>query len=270
MTAVARPVLRYPGGKYRVARWIIQHFPPHEMYVELFGGGGSVLMHKPRSRGEVYNDLYGDVVNVFRVLRDPDQAARLERALRLTPFAYDEYKAAYAPCDDPVESARRTIFRSFSTIGSDGVSRRNSGFRGLKNRETTVTAALEWSRYPEAIRSFTERLNGVLIENRDALHVMRLYDRPSTLFYVDPPYVRSSRSQASAKYVHEFSDADHVRLAEALKQVQGMVIVSGYASPLYTELYAGWHQVWKSATAQNGKPRVECLWLSPNIHTTLL
>lgn len=126
---MTRPVLRYPGGKYKLAKWVISHFPGHEFYVEPYGGAASVLMAKPRVQGEIYNDLDGDVVNVFRVLRDPNQAQELERVLRLTPFAYEEYKNAYEPCDDPIERARRTIFRSFASIGSDGVSRKNSGFR---------------------------------------------------------------------------------------------------------------------------------------------
>lgn len=267
--AITRPVLRYPGGKYKLAKWVIQHFPAHTFYVEPFGGAASVLMQKARSQGEVLNDLNGDVVNVFRVLRDPGLAQELERLLTLTPFAYEEYKRAYDPCDDPVERARRTIFRSFASIGSDGVSRKNSGFRGLKNYESSVTAAAEWARYPQAISAFTARLRFVLIEQRPALHLLDLYDRPDTLFYVDPPYVMSSRSTSSVMYQHEMSDAEHVELAEVLRKVDGMVVLSGYGSELYDELYAGWRKLTRSATAQNGKARVECLWLSPNVRTTL-
>ncbi len=266
---VTRPVLRYPGGKFKIEKWVISHFPRHEFYVEPYGGAGSVLLQKPRAQGEIYNDLDGDVVNVFRVLRDRKQAEELERVLRLTPFAYEEYKFAYEPCDDPIERARRTIFRSFASIGSDGVSRKNSGFRGLKNNETSVTAAQEWSRYPNAVRAFVERLTNVLIENRPALHLISIYDRPETLFYVDPPYVMSTRSKSSVLYSTEMTDQDHIQLADALHKVKGMVVLSGYYSSLYEDLYSGWRMIQKSATAQNGKGRVECLWLSPNIHTTL-
>ena len=97
---IARPVMRYPGGKYKLAKWVISHFPAHETYVELFGGAASVLMRKPRSIGEVYNDLDGDVVNVFRVLRNQEQAAELARLLALTPYAKEEYRQAYEPCED--------------------------------------------------------------------------------------------------------------------------------------------------------------------------
>ena len=267
--AVTRPVLRYPGGKFKMAKWVISHFPQHEFYVEPYGGAASVLMQKPRTQGEIYNDLDGDVVNVFRVLRDPDQACELERLIRLTPFAYEEYKDAYAFRRDPIERARRTIYRSFASIGSDGVSRRNSGFRGLKNNETSVTAAQEWARYPDAIQAFVNRLRFVLIEKRPALHVIKLYDRAETLFYVDPPYVTSTRSKSSVLYSKEMNDQDHKDLAELLHTIDGMVVLSGYRSELYSDLYKDWRMIPRSATAQNGKGRVECIWMSPNIKTTL-
>lgn len=266
---ITRPVLRYPGGKYKMAKWIISQFPQHDFYVEPYGGAGSVLMRKPRASGEVYNDLDSDVVNVFRVLRDPSTAKELERLVRFTPFAYEEYRDAYEPCDDPIERARRMIFRSFSAIGADGVSRKNSGFRGLKNNESKVTAALEWARWPDAIQSFVERLRNVLIENRDAVRVMKLYDRPETLHYVDPPYVLSARGRSRALYTHEMSDDDHRNLAECLHSLQGMIVLSGYSSPLYTELFPNWRKISTSTWAGNGTKRVDCLWLSPNIKTTL-
>lgn len=266
---ITRPVLRYPGGKWKLAKWVISHFPQHDFYVEPYGGAASVLMQKPRTQGEIYNDLDGDVVNVFRVLRDPKTAAELERLVRLTPFAYEEYQQAYELCDDPIERARRVIFRSFASIGSDGVSRRFSGFRGLKNNETSVTAAQEWARWPDAIQFFVYRMRNVLIEHRPALHLIGLYDRSNTLFYVDPPYVMSSRSTSSVLYANEMTDQDHADLAKALHGVKGMVVLSGYQSELYNNLYHDWRKVLKSATAQNGKGRTECLWLSPNVKTTL-
>ena len=264
--AVTRPVLRYPGGKYRLTKWIISHFPAHDFYVEPYGGGGSVLMAKPEARGEIYNDIYGDAVNVFRVLRDPDQAQKLEQLIRLTPCSYEEYMNAYEFCDDPIERARRTIYRSFVTIGADGVRRKNAGFRGLKNTETVVTTAHEWANYPEVTKAFTKRLRNVLIESRDALIVIKNYDRLSTLFYIDPPYVMSTRAKKSLLYEQEMTDADHIELSATLHNVKGMVVLSGYPSALYDQLYADWRKILKSATAQNGKGRVECLYLSPNIN----
>lgn len=136
-----RPIMRYPGGKFALAKKIVSLMPSHACYVELFGGAASVLMQKTRSQGEVYNDMDGNIVNVFRVLRDPIQAEKLKRLLKLTPFAYEEYLLAYEPSTDPIENARRIIYRSYAGIGSDSIHRRNAGFRGLKNYQSSVTAA---------------------------------------------------------------------------------------------------------------------------------
>jgi DNA adenine methylase len=266
---ITRPVMRYPGGKYSLAKWVISHFPAHETYVELFGGAASVLMRKPRSAGEVYNDLNGDVVNVFRVLRDPEQAEKLAKLLTLTPFSHEEYRLAYEISDDPVERARRMIFRSYSGHGSDSVTRPHAGFRGHRNKESGRTAASEWVTFPDEIVVFTERLQGVCIEQRNAIELIPLWSRPDTLFYADPPYLKSTRSSSSVKYACEMDIAGHIQLAEVLHQANGMMIVSGYPSELYDDLYAGWACVRHAHKAQTGKPSTECLWLSPNIQTTL-
>lgn len=266
---ITRPVMRYPGGKYKLAKWVISHFPAHETYVELYGGAASVLMRKPRSIGEVYNDLDGDVVNVFRVLRNQEQAAELARLLALTPYANEEYRLAYEPCDDPIEQARRMIFRSFAGHGSDSVTRSKAGFRGHHKKDSGVTAAQEWVNFPCQIATFTKRLQGVCIEQRDAIKLVPIFDRAETLFYADPPYLKSTRSSSSVKYRCEMTDADHIVLADVLHQVQGMVIVSGYPSELYDQLYDGWRCVQKTHHAQNALKTTECLWLSPNIKTLL-
>jgi len=116
-----RPVLRYHGGKWLLAPWIISHFGPHRVYVEPFGGAASVLMRKKRSPIEVYNDRWGTVVNVFRVLRDPATAAELARMLYLTPFARDEFEGVM-PSEfgelSNVEQARYTVLRSLAGFGS--------------------------------------------------------------------------------------------------------------------------------------------------------
>src|SRR5579859_5689382 len=116
-----RPVIRYHGGKWKLAPWIIGHFPAHRCYVEPYGGGGSVLLRKPRSYAEVYNDLNNDVVNLFRVLRDPPAYRKLLNLLRRTPFARVELEQAYRPTRDRVERARRTLVRAFMGFGSASI-----------------------------------------------------------------------------------------------------------------------------------------------------
>src|SRR5690606_37285917 len=108
-----RPVLRYHGGKWNLAPWSISHFPKHRIYVEPFGGAASVLLRKPRTDSEVYNDLYGEVVNLFRVLRNPTQARELIRIVTLTPYSRQEFEDAYIADGDPIEQARRTLVRAY-------------------------------------------------------------------------------------------------------------------------------------------------------------
>src|SRR4051812_38784439 len=135
MTQPTRPVLRYHGGKWRSAHRVIPVFSPHRVYVEPFGGGASVLLRKTRAEAEVYNDIDGEVVNVFRVLQDPATAARLRELLVLTPFARDEFLAAYARTDDAIESARRAIARAFMGFGSASFNAKHgTGFRSNSRR----------------------------------------------------------------------------------------------------------------------------------------
>lgn len=260
-----RPVLRYHGGKWKLAQWIISHFPQHRVYVEPFGGGGSVLMQKPRSYAEVYNDKWGTVVNVFRVLRDPVMAKKLEEQLRLTPFARDEFQITYTTDElDAVEWARRTILRSFAGFGSAATNGEYAtGFRANSNRSGT-TPAHDWVNYPAHVEAFTERLRGVVIENREAVEVMAQHDGPDTLHYVDPPYVHDTRNMArgNAAYACEMTDEDHERLAEVLNTAEGKVILSGYRSALYDRLYPDWHMVERDAHADGAVDRTEVLWLN--------
>jgi DNA adenine methylase len=261
---MSRPVLRYHGGKWILAEWIIKHFPPHRTYVEPFGGAASVLIQKPRSYAEVYNDLDGEVVNLFRVLRDPATAAELERALRLTPFARDEFVLSYEPCSDPLERARRSVVRSFMGFGSAAATGRVSGFRANSNRSGT-TPAHDWVNYPNSVGGFVERLAGVVIENRPAVGIMLQHDSPATLHYVDPPYPHVTRAVGAAakSYRHELTDAEHTELAAALHSLSGMVILSGYPCDLYDrELYRDWKRVERDALADGARPRTEVLWMN--------
>lgn len=266
MSKIIRPVLRYHGSKFRLAPWLLEFFPPHRSYVEPFAGSASVLMQKRRSAAECINDLDDRVVNVFRVLRDPVLAEHLRRRLELTPFARAEFNAAYAPTEDPVEQAARTIVLSFMGHGSDSVGRGyRTGFR-CKDSEGRALPSKEWATWPEQAPLFCARLRGVAIENRDALEVIARLDSADTLFYVDPPYPMHTRTAAAGKhgYRHEMSDDDHRRLALVLHDVQGMVVLSGYATPLYDdELYPDWARFERATLADGARPRTEVVWLNP-------
>lgn len=270
-----RPALRYMGGKWRLGPWIIGHFPAHRTYVEPFGGAASVLLQKPRAYSEVYNDRWGFVVDYFRVLRDPEQSRDLERRCKLTPFSRDEFAditpERMAQEADPVERARLYVFRCFAGFGSNAAKiDAATGFRANTSRAGT-TPASDWADWPSHIAAMTARLRGVVIENMDVLGggLMQRHDTPQTLHYVDPPYVQATRCFRHASdrhyhtYAHEMTDADHGRLAEILRGLSGMVVLSGYPSPLYDALYGDWRCVTCAALADGARPRTECLWLNP-------
>lgn len=270
--APVRPALRYHGGKFRIASQIIRHFPPHRGYVEPFGGGGSILFAKLPAAIEVYNDLDGDVVNFFRVFREqPDD---LIRAIQLTPWARDEQRLSFEPAEDPLERARRLYVRAWQTIGGPRTTWK-SGWRRVKvpGANNSPDCLGNWSQ-TDHLWAVVERLKRVQIENDNALKVLRAYDSPDTLFYCDPPYVWDTRGRHWRKraYHHEMSDDDHRELAECLRSVQGMVILSGYHSPLYAQLYVGWRTVEMCAKTEFNKETVEVLWFSPNVpaHQTSL
>lgn len=260
-----RPALRYHGGKFRLAPWLMQFFPAHGCYVEPFGGAAGVLLRKPRVYAEVYNDLDGDIVNFFRVLRDPKTRADLVEACRLTPYARDEFNQSYEPTDDPLERARRTAVRAAMGFGSAGASKGSTGFR-TDTRRKYGTAQHNWADYPGALGAIGERLSGVLIENRDALEVIADHDGPDTLHFVDPPYVHDTRvMRKGGGYRHELDDGGHRNLIEALRAVDGMVVLCGYPCALYDELLPEWQRHTTKARISSGRgtgTRTEAIWLN--------
>ncbi len=262
--AATRPVIRYHGGKWRLAQWIISQLPPHRVYVEPYGGGGSVLIQKERSHSEIYNDLWDEVVGVFRILRDPEKAERLRQQACLTPFARTEMVKADEPADDEIEAARRLIFRSFSGFGSASAnSLHKTGFRS-NSRRSGNAPAMDWRSWPAQIELFTERLRGVCIECRPALDLIRQFDAADTLFYIDPPYPHSTRGmrRRNAAYRHEMTDEDHEELASCLHGGSSMVVVSGYRCELYDDLYADYTRVDRRAYADGAAKRVESVWIN--------
>ena len=273
MTAPVRPVLRWHGGKWRLAPWILRHVPPHRVYVEPFGGAASVLLRKPRAYAEIYNDLDDEVVTLFRVLRDPETAARLEALLRLTPFARTEFRDAYEPTDDPLERSRRLIVRAYMGFGSNAHAsqhkgHRSTGFRANSSRSGT-TPAHDWRSYPDVLGAIVARLAGVTIECRPAMEVMAKHDGPATLHYVDPPYLPETRARGNTydlawrMYRHELSREDHAALLDVLAELTGMVVLSGYPDPLYDERLPGWRRIETAALADGARERVEVLWINP-------
>ena len=263
--SIDRPVMRYHGAKFRLAPWILGFFPPHQTYVEPYGGAAGVLMQKPRAYAEVYNDLDDDIVNVFRVLQDREASEKLTRLLKLTPYARREFELAYEPCLESIERARRTLVRAAMGFGSSGSTKGSTGFRSDMQR-TYGTASHLWAEYPEVIASFCQRLQGVLIENRPALACIRQYDHVDTLHYIDPPYVLDTRNARGRYYRHEMSDTEHEELLNVLPALDGFVIVSGYETDLYDDYLGAWekHRTQSRISSFRGTSvRTECVWLNP-------
>ena len=266
---VTRPVLRYLGGKYRLAPWIIGFFPSHRIYVEPYGGAASVLLRKPRSMGECYNDLDGNVVNLFTVLRDPLKAARLRELLTLTPFSREEYDRAFEAARDDVEDARRLIVRSYMGHGSSSAVRhKNTGFRASMVNRGGALPAGDWTTLPAALEAVTDRLRGVVIESRPALQVIDRYDEEGGLIYLDPPYVPETRSTKkrggapSHAYVHEMSVADHAQLLERANACAAAVVISGYPCRLYDDALDDWERVEIDTHADGALDRTEVVWIN--------
>ncbi|WP_420703830.1 DNA adenine methylase [Acinetobacter pittii] len=263
------PLIRYHGGKFRLAVWVISHFPNHTCYTEAFGGAAGVLLQKPRAYAEVYNDLDGEIVNLFRVLRNEDQRNKLIEQLVFTPYSRDDFQEAWEPCEDPIEKARRLIIRAQMGFGSAGATKGITGFR-IDTKRAYGTAQSLWVTYPNHLAIVGQRLSGVLIENRPAIQVLQDHDDSETLHYVDPPYVHDTRysgAKTGRVYRHEMSDQDHEELLKVLLELEGKVIVSGYPSEIYNDYLDKWKRVDTNARISSGRGtdvRTECLWISPN------
>lgn len=267
MTAVTRPALRYHGAKFRLATWTMRFFTPHVCYTEAFGGAAGVLLQKPRCYAEVYNDLDGDIVNFFRVLRDPSTRGALIDLCALTPYSRADFDLAWESTDDAVERARRTAVRASMSFGSAGSTKGCSGFR-FDTRRKYGTASHVWAQYPSGLAAVGERFQGVVIENRPATTVLIQHDAPDTLHFVDPPYLPSTRDRHGMHryYRHEMTQLDHGELLGTLKRLQGMVVLCGYPSDLYDGELEGWARHETSARASGNRGtvlRTEVVWLNP-------
>lgn len=260
------------GGKAALAPLIVSLLPSHTTYVEVFGGSGAVLFAKAPSALEIFNDLDSGVYNFFCVLRNPEQVERLQHLLFLTPYSYEEYSACLSTWEqeqDPVEKARQWYVGVMQSMNS---SIRNTGWSHTKMPNSNP--ARSWLSNVAKFETFRDRLARVQLDHRDFEDVIDSNDGPDTCYYFDPPYHPGTRRKKDRCYRHEMTAADHERLLFCAKQVQGMVILSGYAHPTYERALKDWEcmyvaQVASSAVRPNvGEApdewqRVECIWRNP-------
>jgi DNA adenine methylase len=251
-----RPPVPYFGSKASIAARIATALPAHQHYVEPYAGGLSVLLAKQPAPLETVNDLDHELVTFWRVVRD--QPEQLQRAIDLTPHSRAEHTAAYQPAGDDLETARRVWVRL--TQGRSGRLDQTGWRYCIADIGTNMPQYLDG--YRRRLPPAAERLMGVQLECRPALDVIAAYGtRTDTLLYVDPPYLGSTRTRG---YRHEMrGDDDHRALAEVLAVCQAAVVLSGYHSPLYDDLYADWHRTELATGTANGRTsraRTEVLW----------
>lgn len=239
-TSTLRPPVKWHGGKYYLSKRIVALFPPHQTYVEPFGGAASVLLNKVPAPVEIYNDLDERITRLFRVLRDHGE--ELRRRLSLTPYSEIEFNQAQDLPLDEIEQARRDFVRWRLSLGGRGESLSFTLHRVRRGMADVVSGYL--SMIDDELPRIIERLRTVQILQRSAVDVIRTWDSPETLVYCDPPYLHSTR-QSNSRNVFgcEMSDSDHRELAGVLNHCKGKVILSGYPSDLYTELYSGWRSI---------------------------
>ncbi len=256
------------GGKYSHLEWLLPLLLSSQHYCEPFGGSAAVLINRPPSPVETYNDLDGELVNFFRVLRDQKEA--LIEAIGLTPFAREEFEEAInANVDELSDLERARLFFVRARQVRTGLAQTASTGRWahcrLTSRAGMAGAVSRWLGSVEGLPEIAQRLLRVQIENAPATDVIQRYDSEKTLFYCDPPYPHESRGDSRA-YRYELTDQDHRALAAVLHAVQGMVAISGYRSPLMDELYADWYCTIgpTKQTHSVKQPRQEILWTNYN------
>lgn len=241
---MARSPLIWFGGKGKIAKYIINIMPPHDCFVDLFGGAAHVIAQKPPITNEVYNDIDGEVVNFLLVARA--QPERLTEACESLPYSrwlYEKWKREKPP-DDDFERAVRFFYMNRSGIAkgnSDSAFSTSTGWRHSREHNTART----YQSACKAIKSFAERMKNVMIDNRDFREVIQVYDSPTTLFYVDPPYIGREKYYAGG-----FTEQDHRDLAKMMNNLQGKAIISYYDHPLLNELYPNWRREYFTAPRQ--------------------
>lgn len=259
------------GGKFSHLDWLLPLLPYCHHYCEPFAGSGAVLLNREPSPVETFNDIDGEVVNFFRVLREEKE--KLVEAIGLTPFAREEFAIACEVSPDlpPLERARRFYVRARQVRTGLAQTATIGRWANCKNTSRAGMSGVisRWLGAVEDLPAVAERLLRVQIENRPAIDVIRLYDSPGTLFYCDPPYVHSTRGDSKA-YGFEMTDVQHRTLADVLNSVQGMVALSNYQATILDQLYPApkWHKtVSRARTNHSTKDkRVEVLWTNYDLH----
>jgi len=256
-------VLKWPGAKWSIADKIIELIPEHKIYLEPFFGSGAVFFSKTPCNTEILNDLDSEIVNLFKCIRNkPDELAKV---VYLTPYSREEYKESYERSGTDIERARQFLIRS--NMARAGMQYYSSSWRHagpVLGATCKQRVSGDWNKLPQRIVEAAERLKDAEIENINALDLIKKYNRKDCLLYVDPPYLLSTRRQRY--YNVEMTDEqEHEELIKILKKHLGPVMLSGYNSDLYNDLLDGWNKVELKHNAEQGKERIEVIWINYEI-----
>jgi DNA adenine methylase len=235
-----KPPIKYIGGKHQLSPRLIELLPPHHTWVEAMAGSGAMTFNKPPSPVEIFNDIDQELGNFYRVLRNTRKFKRFQRLVALTPYSRQEFLSArHITSRNDVERARQWFVRVRQSF--------SGGIYGgwsvdvTESRRKIAKGVYTWLNAIEGLPAVHERLRRMQVESRDFREIIPAYDSNDTLFYFDPPYIKSSRKWAGRLYTHEFTDADHVDLINLLLKIKGMVMISGYEHEIYHALdAAGW------------------------------
>ncbi|MGT2638071.1 DNA adenine methylase [Streptococcus ratti] len=252
-----KSLLRYPGSKWNLAKRIVDLLPEHKSYLEPYFGSGAVLFTKLASPIETVNDLSDEVVNLFQVIQSDPEA--LQEKLFLTPYSRKIYDTAWEqrPTNE-VDQAMNFLIRSVMSHGFRVTEK--SGWKSDVIGRERAYAVKHWNDLPNLIKEVALRLKEVQVESRPALELITKFNYSDVCMYIDPPYVLSTRTRE--QYQYEMMDHDHVELLEVLNQSKAKIILSGYASDLYDQYLSNWDCLEFSATAEQGMPRTEVLWMN--------
>jgi len=260
-----RPAFKIHGGKYYLCQWVLDNFPvgyENLTYVEPFSGAASVMMNKHPSQEECLNDLDSGIVAILRVVRD--QCDEFVARLKKTKYTKENFELALTRkefASDLDHAVNEFVLRRMSRGGLKTAFAWSERKRGGRPGDENA-----WNTMHKVLPIISERLQSVYILNRPAAEVIKAFNLPNTLLYIDPPYLPDTRLSKNA-YQFEMDTDDHIALADQLKAFRGKVLVSGYPSTLYTRLYKGWRcekkKIVNHASQQKQKPvKLEVLWMN--------
>ncbi len=260
-----KSILKYPGSKWKIAKWIVSQFPEHHSYLEPFFGSGAILFNKPLSNIETVNDLNLDVVNMFMCIREDSE--RLAKIVEATPYSRNEYDYMYyaeVP-EGKYEQARQFIVKCWQGHGYR-VNQYKVGWKNDVQGREKAYAMRHWNELPDRILLAAERLKQVQVECMPAVELIKRFRFQDVLIYADPPYLEETRtSHVKQQYSHEMlKEQEHVELLEVLLQHPGPVVLSGYESTLYKEMLEnrGWNKKSVRSNDQSGATRQEVIWMN--------